>query len=240
MMRKIMGKNTVEEVTTYQSRRVVSITTSSKELLNDYQRKGFKVKLVEKQEMNRTLQSDSHQGIMAEVLDEEHAFKDCIQALKQKERSVVVLLDSIQDPQNMGAIMRACECFGVDWILHTKNRGTPITPVVSKVSMGGSEIVPRSTVSNGVDAIKKLQGEGFWIASLELSEKAESIYSFDFPDKICLVFGSEGEGVKSLMSKSSDFHLTIPMLGKIDSLNVSQASAVVLALLRAKRGSDAS
>jgi tRNA G18 (ribose-2'-O)-methylase SpoU len=87
MMRKIMGKNTVEEVTTYQSRRVVSITTSSKELLNDYQRKGFKVKLVEKQEMNRTLQSDSHQGIMAEVLDEEHAFKDCIQALRFDPRS---------------------------------------------------------------------------------------------------------------------------------------------------------
>ncbi|MFZ4673321.1 MAG: 23S rRNA (guanosine(2251)-2'-O)-methyltransferase RlmB [Chlamydiia bacterium] len=238
MIRKIMGKNTVEEVATYQSKRVISITTSSKELLNDYQRKGFKVKLADKNEMNKIVQSESHQGIIAEVLDEEVSFRTCIDQLKKKSKSVVVLLDSIQDPQNMGAIMRACECFGVDWILHTKNRGTPITPTVSKVSMGGSEIVPRSTVSNGVDAIKKLQEEGYWIASLELSEKAESVYTFDFPDKICLVFGSEGEGVKSLMSKSSDFHLIIPMLGRIDSLNVSQASAVVLALLRSKRGRD--
>jgi len=228
MIRKIMGKNTVEEVATYQHKRIISITTSSKELLNDYQRKGFKVKLADKNEMNKIVQSDSHQGIIAEVLDEEISFRTCIDQLKKKNKSVVVLLDSIQDPQNMGAIMRACECFGVDWILHTKNRGTPITAVVSKVSMGGSEIVPRSTVSNGVDAIKKLKDEGFWIASLE----------FDFPDKICLVFGSEGEGVKSLMSKSSDFHLIIPMLGRIDSLNVSQASAVVLALLRSKRGRD--
>ena len=238
MIRKIMGKNTVEEVATYQSKRVISIITSSKELLNDYQRKGFKVKLADKLEMNKLASSDSHQGIIAEVIDEEISFRDAVQFLKGKKRSVVVLLDSIQDPQNMGAIMRACECFGVDLIMHTKNRGSPITATVSKVSMGGSEIVPRVTVSNGVDAIKKLQGEGYWIASLELSDRAESIYSFDFPDKICFVFGSEGEGVKTLLSKTSDFHLIIPMLGKIDSLNVSQASAVVLALLRLKRGSD--
>ncbi|NDE63831.1 MAG: 23S rRNA (guanosine(2251)-2'-O)-methyltransferase RlmB [Chlamydiae bacterium] len=239
MTRKIMGKNTVEEVATYQSKRVVSIITCSKELLNDYQRKGFKVKLADKLEMNKLVNSDSHQGIIAEVNDEEISFRDAVQLLKEKKRSVVVLLDSIQDPQNMGAIMRACECFGVDLIMHTKNRGSPITATVSKVSMGGSEIVPRCTVSNGVDAIKKLQSEGYWIASLELSDRAESIYSFDFPDKICFVFGSEGEGVKTLLSKTSDFHLIIPMLGKIDSLNVSQASAVVLALLRSKRGSDA-
>lgn len=123
MIRKIMGKNTVEEVATYQHKRIVSITTSSKELLNDYQRKGFKVKLAEKNEMNKIVQSDSHQGIIAEVLDEEISFKTCIDQLKKKNKSVVVLLDSIQDPQNMGAIMRACECFGVDWILHTKKSG---------------------------------------------------------------------------------------------------------------------
>ena len=196
---------------------------------------GFKVRLADKLELNKLVQSDSHQVIIAEVMDQQFSFKDCLDHLKSLEKSVVVLLDSIQDPQNMGAIMRACECFGVDWILHTKNRGTPITAVVSKVSMGASEIVPHCEVSNGVDAIKKLQAEGFWIASLELTDKAESIYSFDFPDKICLVFGSEGEGVKTLLSKTSDFHLIIPMMGKIDSLNVSQASAVVLAQLRSKR-----
>jgi 23S rRNA (guanosine2251-2'-O)-methyltransferase len=230
-----MGKNTVQEVAKYQGKKIVSITTSSKELLNDYSRMGFKVRLTDKNELTKIAQSDSHQGIIAEIIDQPPSFRDCLDHVKEQEKSVVVLLDSVQDPQNMGAIMRACECFGVDWILHTKNRGTPVTAVVSKVSMGASEIVPRSEVSNGVDAIKKLQAEGFWVASLELTDKAESLYTFDFPNKVCLVFGSEGEGVKTLLSKTCDFHLIIPMMGKIDSLNVSQAAAVVLSNLRSKR-----
>lgn len=106
MTRKIMGKNTVEEVATYQSKRVVSIITCSKELLNDYQRKGFKVKLADKLEMNKLVNSDSHQGIIAEVNDEEVLFRDAVQLLKEKKRSVVVLLDSIQDPRTW---VRSCE-----------------------------------------------------------------------------------------------------------------------------------
>ncbi|MFZ4772945.1 MAG: 23S rRNA (guanosine(2251)-2'-O)-methyltransferase RlmB [Chlamydiia bacterium] len=238
MSRKIMGKNTIAEVASHQPKRIISILTTSKVLLNDYGRAGFRVKLADKSELTRIAGSDSHQGVLADVIDEEISLKHCFAQLKEKKKSVVVLLDSIQDPQNMGAIMRACECFGVDFIMHTRNRGTPITPVVAKVSMGGSEIVPRIEVSNSVDACKKLQAEGFWIASLELSSQSESIYTFDYPDKICFVFGSEGDGVKALLSKTADFHLIIPMLGHIDSLNVSQAASVVLALLRSKRGAD--
>jgi len=234
MSRKIMGKNTVEEVARRQKKRIISIATTSKILLNDYTRQGLRVRLVEKGELTRLAGSDSHQGVMAEVIEEEFSMKDCFKQLKEQKKAVVVLLDSIQDPQNMGAIMRACECFGVDFIFHTRNRGTPITPVVSKVSMGGSEIVPRVEVSNSVDACKKLQAEDFWIASLELSDRAESIYKFDFPDKICFVFGSEGDGVKALLSRTADHHLMIPMMGQIDSLNVSQATSVVLALVRSR------
>ncbi|MCP5504641.1 MAG: 23S rRNA (guanosine(2251)-2'-O)-methyltransferase RlmB [Chlamydiales bacterium] len=144
------------------------------------------------------------------------------------EKSLVLMCDAIQDPQNFGSILRAAECFGVDAVIYSTNRNVALTPVVSKASVGASEIVPLIPVSNLVDTLKKFQDAGYFSVATEISDKAEALDSFVFPEQTLLMIGAEGPGIQPLLSKKSDFHLYIPMKGSIDSLNVSQATAVLL------------
>ena len=139
-----------------------------------------------------------------------------------------MLLDSIFDPQNVGAILRSCECFGVDAVIISKIRGCSITPTVTKTSVGATELVPIAEVSNLTTTIEKFQKAGYWAVTAEISDKAIPLNTFEYPEKTVLILGSEGKGVQKIISKKADFHVFIPMLGRIDSLNVSQAAAVFM------------
>jgi len=124
--------------------------------------------------------------------------------------------------------LRAAECFGVDAVLWSKNRGAPIGPVVSKVSVGASEIVRLCPVSNLHRALESLKEAGAWLSGAIIAPDAASLDRFEFPEKSVVVMGAEGEGIHQLIEKSLDFRVFIPMSGRIDSLNVSQATAVML------------
>ena len=134
------------------------------------------------------------------------------------------MLDSIFDPQNVGAILRAAECFGADAIITSKNRGCPMTPTVSKASAGASAFVPHVEVSNLADSAQRLQNEGFTLVVADMDGDENAVW----PDKLLLVMGSEGTGVQPLLKKRADLIVRIPMYGKIASLNVAQACAVLL------------
>ena len=111
---------------------------------------------------------------------------------------------------------------------YSTNRNVALTPVVSKASVGASEMVSLIPVSNLVDTLKKFQDAGYFSVATEISDQAKPLDSFEFPEKTVLMVGAEGSGIQPLLSKRSDFHLYIPMKGAIDSLNVSQATAVLL------------
>ena len=223
-----MGRNCLREVCKHFPERIIRIYTYKKE---EAFIQGMPVSFVSKQKLHDLVDSESHQGFVAEV--EERSNTNLKDFLKEdRERSVVLVLDSIFDPQNLGALLRAAECFGVDGVIWSKNRGVDVTPVVSKSSVGASELVNIMKVSNLVESIKKLKDAGYWVVTAEVDPEALSLYSFDFPEKTVLVIGSEGKGIQPLISKHSDFKVYIPMSGKIDSLNVSQATAVFLANIR--------
>jgi 23S rRNA (guanosine2251-2'-O)-methyltransferase len=232
MKHYVIGKNSVQELVKHAPERVIAIITSHtdddpviKKLLE--LKKPLHMKNLRK--LDDLTNSTSHQGYVLEVKKRDPSYiEDIIRCSKNKKRSLVVMLDSIFDPHNVGAILRACECFGVDGVIYSKNKGCKITPTVTKISMGASEIVPIAEVSNLATTIEKFQKEGFWAASAEISNKATSLYDFDYPEKTLLILGSEGKGVQNILSKKSDFHVYIPMSGKIDSLNVSQAAAVFI------------
>jgi 23S rRNA (guanosine2251-2'-O)-methyltransferase len=175
--------------------------------------------------------TDSHQGVvlLAKKTVQED-FRTFLEAVSQKENSVVLALDSINDPQNLGAILRTAECFGVDGVIFSENRGSSITPVVSKTSAGAAHLVPIFKVSNLAQALEKLKTQGgCWVVTADAgTEHSEELHTFSFPKKSVLVLGSEGNGVQELIKKKSDFKVYIKMFGKIDSLNVAQASAVFL------------
>ena len=180
-------------------------------------------------ELGQLTGTTSHQGFAA-VVRERH-FQDLgefIGEVEEKESSIVLLLDEINDPQNLGTILRAAECFGVDAVIWSKNRGVDLTPVVSKTSVGASELVPIVRVANLADAARKLKDAGYWVVSSIIDAQAQPLDAFDPPRKIALIMGSEGEGIGRLLIEVSDFKVYIPLKGAIQSLNVSQATTVLL------------
>lgn len=154
--------------------------------------------------------------------------KDFLAGSQKQERSLVILLDSVADPQNFGSILRSAECFGVDAVIWSKNRGSGVTPVVTKTSVGGTELVPLIELSNLSDSLKKLKKAGYWAVASSLGPGSSELDKFQFPDKTVLLVGAEGKGLSDLLLKESDYLIKIPMLGKIQSLNVSQATAIIL------------
>lgn len=228
----VIGKNSVQELLKHSPERVLAIHSSHpkeealiKELLQ--------LKKPLHQKNNRKLEdlvhSTSHQGYVLEVTKKEPLhIEDLLEKASKKSKSLIVMLDSIFDPHNVGAILRACECFGVDGVIYSKNKGCKITPTVTKISMGASEIVPLAEVSNLASTVEKFQKNDFWVVSCEVSNNATSLYDFEYPEKTLLVLGSEGAGVQKIISKKSDFHVYIPMKGQIDSLNVSQAATAFI------------
>ena len=229
----IMGRNCIAEVLAHEPERIVVVYTSRKSqgdaLFASLLKHNVSVKEVSKVDLARMVSSESHQSYVAVVRErEEPDLRDFLEGAREREKSVVLLLDSIYDPQNLGAIIRAAECFGVDLVVFSKNRGTDITPVATKTSAGATELVPILKVSNLVETLKAFQKEEYRAVACEARERSQSLNAFEFPNKMVLVLGSEGKGIQPLLSKTCDFYLSIPMLGAIDSLNVSQAAAVIL------------
>ncbi len=173
--------------------------------------------------------SESHQGIVALVKEKQGVgLSEYLDQAFEKDADLILVLDSINDPQNLGTLLRSAECFGVGAVVWSKNRGVGITPVVSKTSVGASELMMTIQVSNLVEAVKKCKKDGYEVVTAEVGKEACSLEDFSFPKKTVLIMGSEGEGVRHLLSQQADHRVFVPMQGAIDSLNVSQATSVFL------------
>ena len=145
-----------------------------------------------------------------------------------KQRSIVLVLDQIQDPRNFGAIIRSAECFGVDGIIIQDRNSVSVTETVVKSSTGAIEHVDIIKVTNVSDSMDKLKKYGYFIYGAEADGETE-YYNEPFPEKLCLVLGSEGKGMRKKVKEHCDKILNIPMHGKINSLNVSVANGILLA-----------
>lgn len=228
-MRWIMGKHSIEETLKRNPERLIEVLTYKNEdpLTTTLKKRGIKVHFSPKQKLEALVQSESHQGFIAKVQERDFLTpKTFLQTALEK--SLVLMCDAIQDPQNFGTILRAAECFGVDAVIYSTNRNVRLTPAVSKASVGASELVPLMPVSNLADTMKKFQVGGYFSVATDISDKAQPLTTFEFPRQTLLIVGAEGTGIQPLLLKKADFHLYIPMQGAIDSLNVSQATAVFL------------
>ncbi len=163
----------------------------------------------------------NHQGIVALVTPSPYI------ELSDIHEGPVVALDGVLDPHNVGAILRTASCFGAKAVIWSKNRSPGITPTVSKVSAGGSELIPLCQVSNLAQALKKLKDKGFWIVVSTMD--GADLRQTEIPAPWVLVLGSEDEGVSRLVSELADFNLTIPTDPEgVESLNVGAAASVLL------------
>ena len=148
--------------------------------------------------------------------------------IRYKDNSCLIIADQVQDPQNLGQIIRTCECAGIKGIILHKHKSVHLTKSVLQVSQGGFLSVDIYIENNIVNAINFLKNEGFWIVGIENSIKSKKWFEIDYKGQIAIVIGSEGKGIRKLVKESCDFLSTIPMKGKVNSLNVSAAVSAIL------------
>lgn len=243
----IMGRNCVEELLRHNPARILEVFVAESRgdvsqgrrsaLRDSIEHLGVPVRECARHELDQMVQSDSHQGVVARVKPRSFlSFDELLELAKQKDFVRVLALDGVLDPQNVGAILRAAECFGIDAVMWSKNRAAALGPVVSKVSVGASELVPLCPVANLHRAVEALKEVGVWSIGAVVAPEATDLGAFDPPQKWVLVMGSEGEGIQHLIEHNLDFRLYIKMFGAISSLNVSQATAVFLHAIMSRAG----
>ena len=182
------------------------------------------VEILSKKEIDH-LCSGLHQGIILDIPD--YQYYDLHSIINDSENDFVVLLDHLEDPHNLGAIIRTCEAAGVKYIIIPNNRQVLINSTVMKTSVGCLENVSIVLVSNLVSCIEELKKHGFWIVGTSLTNSVD-YRSIDYGGKIALVIGNEGSGISNLVSKKCDYLAKIPMYGKTNSLNASVAAGIMI------------
>lgn len=217
----VFGKNVAKEVINSNikiNKVIMSNNFNDKELIDLL--KKYDISYLDKKIMDKKYEGN-HQGI---VLDIEDFKYDDIKYTYDK--NFVVILDHLEDPHNFGAIIRTCEAAGVDSIIIPKNRSVSVNSTVMKVSAGALNNIHIIEVNNLVETIKKLQDNGFWVYGTDMEDTTYTDVTYD--EKTALVIGAEGTGISDLVKRNCDFVVSIPMVGKINSLNASVAAGIVI------------
>ena len=193
------------------------------------------IKEVDKAKLDGLSRTRNHQGVIASAaLYKYYEVDDILQAAREKgEDPFIVILDEITDNNNLGSVIRTAEAAGVHGIIIPKRRAVGLTPAVAKISAGAIEYVPVAKVTNLNHTIEYLKKEGLWIAGAEMG--GETYYSRDMTGPIALVIGSEGEGLGRLIKENCDYLVSIPMKGKISSLNAAVSAAIILFEIQKQR-----
>ncbi len=191
-------------------------------------KKGIKVNQVPFEKFRLITQNKIAQGVAASKSEQKlYELYDIINESKKSQYPLLLILDSIQDTHNVGAILRSADCSGVDGILITKHNSAPINETVVKTSAGASEHVKIAMVNNLAQTIDELKQKGFWIVGSYL-EGAKNYTKVDYKIPIALIVGNEEKGIRKLTADKCDHLVRIPMRGKIQSLNVSVATGILL------------
>ena len=190
---------------------------------------GIEPEKVDRKRLDRLADNNNHQGIIIEVdLPGELSESDLKTAVENlTETALFLVLDNVQDPHNLGACLRTADATGVHGVIITKDNATGITPTVCKVASGAAETVPVYQVTNLARTLRWLKDQGLWIMGAA-GETTQTVYKTDFTVPMALVIGTEGKGLRRLTKEQCDLLVAIPMLGKVDSLNLSVATGVFL------------
>lgn len=185
------------------------------------------IKYVDRQRLDQLSQTGKHQGVIAIIAAYEYAeVSDILQVAKEKgEAPFLFLLDGIEDPHNLGAIIRTANLAGAHGVIIPKNRAVGLTATVARTSAGALNYTPVARVTNLTKTIEELKKEGIWFVCADM--QGETMYKLDLTGPMGLVIGNEGDGVSRLVREKCDFFAGIPMQGDIDSLNASVAAGVM-------------
>lgn len=230
----IIGRNAVSEA--LRSERAIDTLLVAKgerngsigRIIATCREKGAVIKEVDKRKLDFLCGGGNHQGVAVYAASHEYAeLEDIFSLAKERdELPFIIICDELEDPHNLGAIIRTAECAGAHGIIIPKRRSVSLTWAVSKASAGALEYMPVVRVTNLAATIDELKERGVWIYSADMDGKSYS--QTDFSSAVGLVIGSEGNGVGKLIREKSDFIVSLPMKGKINSLNASVAAGILM------------
>jgi 23S rRNA (guanosine2251-2'-O)-methyltransferase len=207
-------------------------------LIEDCRRLSVPIRFVQRTELDRMAGNAAHQGVVAVTSAKQYSDLDDVVGAKRGQYSLVVVLDGVEDPHNLGAILRTADAAGADGVVIPERRAAGVTGTVTKASAGASEHLPIAKVTNIARSVEELKDRNIWTVGLD--EHGKQTYdSIDYKMDCAVVLGAEGKGLHDLVKKKCDFLVSIPMLGKVPSLNVSVAAGVVLyEVVRQRRASE--
>ncbi len=229
----IYGRNPIKEALRSNRVKLIYLATgfTNNEILSMIDEAGVRVNYVSNKELDNMCDG-VHQGVAAIVKDYEYYSLDAILAKAKKvERPLIVILDGINDPHNLGAILRCADVFNVTGILIPKHNQVPLNATVAKTSAGAINYVPVALVGNLNQVIQRLKDEGFWVVSTDGSA-TQNYQDVKYDFNVALVIGSEWQGVSKLVVNNSDYVVKIPQYGHVNSLNASVAAGILLAKIR--------
>lgn len=233
----IYGKNTVTEVIKNKKeikKIYLSNELNDNNLIQMAKKTHAEITFMPRAKMNQ-LFNGNHQGVVAEIV--EYEYKTLNEVIKKCENknAVIAMLDGLEDPHNLGAILRSADATCVDAIIIPKNRSVSLNSTVAKVSTGAIEHVDTVQVTNLVMTLKELKKQGYWVIGLELDGSVD-YRKQDYTGKIVVVIGSEGKGISRLVKEECDFCVNIPMYGHVNSLNASVSAAILFYEILRNRG----
>jgi 23S rRNA (guanosine2251-2'-O)-methyltransferase len=234
----LYGRNAIREALRAQRRSVQRLLVSAGaqeigtlgEIIKLAEKQRLPVARVDRKELDKRLRDVNHQGVVLECGDYPYVeLSDCLALAEQRNQPPFLLvLDHLQDPQNIGTLLRTAEVVGVHGVLIPGRRAAEITAAVVNASSGATEHLLISTVGNLAQAIAELQQLGIWVAGVEDDERAQDLDQADLNMPLALVLGAEGPGLARLTRERCDFLVRLPMVGQIASLNVAVAGSIAL------------
>ncbi|MBR2142265.1 23S rRNA (guanosine(2251)-2'-O)-methyltransferase RlmB [Anaerovibrio sp.] len=201
---------------------------SIKEIIAIAKEKGVNIIYLERSKIDSMARGIRHQGVLAQVSPVDYVeLEDILQVARERnEPPFIVLLDELEDPHNLGAILRTADATGVHGVLIPKRRSCPLSATVAKTSAGAVEYVPVARIGNVVQTIRRLKDLCLWVAAADMD--GTNYYEADMTGPLLLVIGSEGHGVGRLVKEQCDFIVKLPMVGRINSLNASVAGSILM------------
>lgn len=199
------------------------------QIIDDLADLGVAIEKSERRKLDKMVDGKNHQGIVVEIempsVRSENELKQAVQSLN--ETPLLLVLDQVQDPHNLGACLRTADAAGVHGIIVTKDNATGITPTVCKVASGAAETVPVYQVTNLARTLRWLKEQNIWVMGTS-GAATQSLFEADLSMPLAIVMGTEGTGMRQLTEKQCDFLIKIPMAGQVESLNVSVAAGVIM------------
>lgn len=229
MAQYVYGKNVIQQILHDNKKiEVLYVSDNQRDIEQAAIKKGIRVEKTDRKHLDRLSKNGIHQGVVAKIEEyKTFSIDEILSRIPEGKLGFLVLLDELEDPHNLGAILRTSDAVGADGVIIKKNNAVGLTPTVAKVSVGAIDTVPVADVTNLTQTLKYLKEKGYWVVGTDM-KNAQDYRQPKYDTPIVLVIGNEGKGISRLVKEECDFLVKLPMVGEISSLNASVACGILM------------